>query len=475
MKRFITYITICLVLLLCASVYATPVSRSDVATTATAIEVDTNALQLLAADQLAALGAYGDVYYVDSGAGGSATGLDWTNAELTIDAGIGDCTADQGDVIFVAAGHAETFAAANAADADIAGIKIFGLGVGESRPALTYTTNGEFVIGADDVEIHGINFIAGNGVVHAIDVEAGSENWVIDNCRFWTTTVNTDEFIDCIDAAAAADNGRISNCHVEMGAASAVSFFTNVGCDYVEVSNNFIAGDFSTANIVDVTTASIWMIIKDNILINGTVGGTAGLNTVAAISLKADTSALIMDNRIFCNVENAHLAVVAADGLLSGNTYIEAEGTGSAGFGGMGRKNICVAQTGTMDSTNYGAGLQPIFTVTGSIICRATGICTANMSSDSSETLTLGVVGDAACLLASDVVDGIAFRTNDVWTLTQQCDTPSAETAGEWVIVANSLDIGLTVDDADMAAGTMCFYLEWYALSPGATVVDAAL
>ena len=96
MKRFIT---ICLVLLLCTPAYATPVSRADVQTTATAIEVDTNALQLLAADQLAALGAYGDVYYVDSGATGSATGLDWTNAEVTLDAAVADCTADQGDVI----------------------------------------------------------------------------------------------------------------------------------------------------------------------------------------------------------------------------------------------------------------------------------------------------------------------------------------------------------------------------------------
>ena len=48
-------------------------------------------------------------------------------------------------------------------------------------------------------------------------------------------------------------------------------------------------------------------------------------------------------------------------------------------------------------------------------------------------------------------------------------------TDGTWTVIPASLDIGLTVDDADMAAGTMAFYLEWYALSPGASVIDAAL
>ncbi|KKL10213.1 hypothetical protein LCGC14_2558100, partial [marine sediment metagenome] len=267
MKRLFT---ICLVLLLCASAYGTPVGRSNTASSIADVQTDTTALIQLAADQLAQINNAGNAFYVDSSATGSGTGTSWTNATITIDLGIGKCAADNGDVLLVAPGHAETFTTADAADADKAGLIILGLGVGENRPTLTYTANGELVIGADDFEIHGFNFIAGNAVVHAIDVEAGFENFVINNCRFWTTTVGTDEFIDCIDIAAGCDNGRITNNRVEMGAASAVSFVTNVGADYTEIADNTIDGDFSTACIVDVTTASIWLNIHDNLLVNGT-------------------------------------------------------------------------------------------------------------------------------------------------------------------------------------------------------------
>lgn len=356
MKRLFT---ICLVLLLCASSYATKVGQQNIATAVASVQTDTTALIQLSADQLAQINNAGNVFYVDSSAGGgTGSGTSWTNASITIKLGITKCAADNGDVLLVAPGHVETFTATDSADVTKAGLRIFGLGVGENRPTLTYTTNGEFVIGADDVEIHGFNFIAGNAVTHAIDVEAGFENYVINNCRFWTTSVNTDEFIDCIDIAAGADNGRITNNRVEMGAASAVSFISHVGSDYTEISGNIITGDFSTACIEDSGTASIWMIIDDNILINGTVGGTGGLNAVACIDLKVDTAAIITDNKLFSAVTTLHLAIVADDGFLSGNLLNQAEGS----FLEVG-KIYTLVKTSAMD-----ASTDALFTVAGGAI-----------------------------------------------------------------------------------------------------------
>lgn len=276
---------------------------------------------------LLGLGGVGVVWYVDSTATGTDAGTSWVNACPTWEEAIVLAlagTGDDGDIILLAAGHAETLTAADDVDIDVAGVKSYGLGTGENRPTFTYTANGEVVIGAADVEIHNMNFIAGNATVHAIDVEAGMQNYVINNCRFWTTSVNTDEFIDCIDIAAGSDNGKITNNEFEIGAAAAVSAISHIGSDFTEISGNLFSGDFSTACIEDATTASIWMIIKDNILINGDTAG--GLNAVAAISLKADSSNLIINNKIFCDMTEAG-SIVSAVGFLADNTYNRTAGS----------------------------------------------------------------------------------------------------------------------------------------------------
>jgi len=468
MKRLLT---ICLVLLFSISALATPIGQSNVTTATTAIQADTDALEILSSDILAKLGiGTGNVFYVDSAAGGSGTGLSWTNAEVTLDAAIGDCAADNGDFIFVAPTHVETLTTADGVNIDLAGITIIGLGSGENRPTFTFTTNGEVVIGKDDVEIHNLNFVAGNAVTHAIDIEAGSENWVINNCRFWTTTVDTDEFTDCIDVAAGSDNGKLTNCQVEMGAASAVSFITNVGSDYVEIANNMISGDFSTAAIVDETTASIWLNIHDNTLVNGTVGGTAGLNTEPCIELKSDSSALVINNRLFCNVANEGLAVVAADGLVVGNTYVETEGS--------------VLEVGkvysiSMSSVMTGATDQ-MFTVAGGAIeiISMFGQVTTNMGSNPGD-LDIAIDATAGATYDGDFTTAVtidAAVAGDVikWGTTTAGEsvlvpttlTMASLTQISWFCPAGEIEQNIT----STGTGAIKWYMTFRPLEPGVTV-----
>lgn len=132
--------------------------------------------------------------------------------------------------------------------------------------------------------------------------------------------------------------------------------------------------------------------------------------------------------------------------------------------------------TGAMTIANgYDQDDDPvIFTVTGDIMARACAYATTQVTSTSSDTLTLGVTGDTACLLLSDVVDGTAFDVNFVWTLTQAPDTTSAELDAEWVVIPGGLDIKLFIDDHGLTAGVMVFYLQWIPLSADAAVVGAA-
>jgi hypothetical protein len=108
----------------------------------------------------------GNVYWVDSGAGAD-TGKGTENSPFaTIDYAIGRCTANNGDIIMVKAGHAETITAGIAFD--VAGVTVVGLGNGDGRPAITVNgaVNG-LTITADDISIHNIRLLTGSSVTAA--------------------------------------------------------------------------------------------------------------------------------------------------------------------------------------------------------------------------------------------------------------------------------------------------------------------
>ncbi|MGZ5799281.1 MAG: hypothetical protein ACXWJZ_01450 [Burkholderiaceae bacterium] len=58
----------------------------------------------------------------------------------TINYAVTQCTANRGDIIFVKPGHAETISNATTLVLNVAGVAIVGLGVGSSRPTLTFST-----------------------------------------------------------------------------------------------------------------------------------------------------------------------------------------------------------------------------------------------------------------------------------------------------------------------------------------------
>jgi len=282
-------------------------------------------------DQLALLGlGTGDIFFVDSAVAGTA-GTDWSTAVATIEDGIDLCTADAGDIILVAAGHGESLTAADDIDMDKADVTIIGFGTGENRPKLSYTANGELVIGADDCRVYNLWFHAtADSVIKAIDVEANAENYVIQGCVFDTTTPGTHEFDDAILTNAGCYGGLIKDNLIDMGGTTngdTQSAMCLLDSDYTVIEGNRIFGDYAVACIEQKTTAADFLIIRDNILVNGIIGGTAGLNTIACISLADDSQAIVTGNSCFTNVATPDLAIVGPDALLAGNTYCETEST----------------------------------------------------------------------------------------------------------------------------------------------------
>lgn len=311
----------------------------------------------------------GNVYYVDASSPGAGDGRSWWTAVTTIDAGINLCTADRGDTIYVAAGHTETKSGSGMIfDADVAGVTIIGQGVGENRPIINFGhVDANTVIGADDVSIENITFFATvTAVKTALLIEGGAENFIVKDCIFEFQTTTTDEFIDAITTIDGTDGGTIQDCRFlgdigsNAGPKSSINF---VGSDYIRIIGNEFFGDMGDAHIFNETTAANFVVIKDNLVFNGIIGGNTGLNTVAGISLVSTTTGIIVDNTVVCNVASPDLAIVAADCYLAGNTYSEDESTaGSFPIGTMGGSGI---RWVSVDLASIATPTNNLFAVTG--------------------------------------------------------------------------------------------------------------
>lgn len=120
----------------------------------------------------------GNSFYVDSATGSdTADGLTWATALATVDAAIGKCTANNGDVIFVAPGHAETYTTTGAkVTADIAGITIIGQGQGADRPTFTFGhTGATWAVSAASVKIDNLLFLTNVDQVVTFATIAGAD------------------------------------------------------------------------------------------------------------------------------------------------------------------------------------------------------------------------------------------------------------------------------------------------------------
>jgi hypothetical protein len=126
-----------------------------------------------------------NVYWVDRLDPNAADGAGGGTAEQpfkTIDFAIGRCVAGQGDLILVKPGHIEIVSSAGALDGDISGITVWGIGKGEGRPRIWFTSASDADMDIDATSTTWINFIfearyggdadATGSITAAIDVNA---------------------------------------------------------------------------------------------------------------------------------------------------------------------------------------------------------------------------------------------------------------------------------------------------------------
>lgn len=265
----------------------------------------------------------GNIFFVDSGK--TTTGADSAgygqNPDapfLTIDYAVGQCTANNGDMIFVMPGHAETVSEAGGLDLDVAGISIIGLGSGTDQPTVTLDTadTADVDVDAANITIKNINFVANFAdIAAAIDVNA--TDCTISGCRFTSAATNMNAVIWILGAAAAASNRLIvEDCYFLDRDASNTHCISLPGTsDGCVIRRNVMLCDCGTAAIGAAGIITN-VVIADNYISNAATDADSG------IELHASATGMVVNNRIGIALAGDATTGISAAGCAALENYV---------------------------------------------------------------------------------------------------------------------------------------------------------
>lgn len=199
----------------------------------------------------------------------------------TIDAAIGNCVANRGDLIIVLPGHTETVSAAAGIDCDVAGITIVGIGSGSLKPTITFSTStaADMDIDAANVTIKNIKFdLTGiDALVAPIDVNAA--NFTLQDCLVVTASASAQATLALLTDANANGLTLLNNEFLgttDAGTATAVRI---VGGNEHKIVGNRFYGAYTTSlgAIENNTTACLRVLVRNNIIQNATASSTKAM------------------------------------------------------------------------------------------------------------------------------------------------------------------------------------------------------
>lgn len=322
---------------------------------------------------------------------------DFLSPFATIDKAINSSKAGNGDRIYVRPGHTESITAATTLVPDINGVQIVGLGHGEDRPILTYTTAAAaaLAITADNFAmaniIHKCNIASQN---HMLDLTGAAGLFVA--CSFREGTQTGLSFVTADGTDADIDRTRFVGCDFYAPTAGNYDNAIQLAKDFtnVQLIDCYAYGDFDVA-CVDVPAGGNAQV---NLQIRGgeytnlltTVGsivinGTGSSGTISDVLLKGDTEANALDNGSLA-VNNVRWASITTDQVSSTPIFPEADSA----------SNIL----GANDSNNLFDSSSVVANADGSIIERQEYIQTAG-----------GAVADS---VLADTIEGAAASTQSV-------------------------------------------------------------
>jgi hypothetical protein len=273
----------------------------------------------------------GNVFFVGSAVAGATDSAGYGKSPeapfATIDFAVGQCTANNGDLILVLPGHVETIIAAGGLDLDVAGITIRGIGNGRLRPKVTFTTatTADMDVDAANITIENLFFdcVSLDAVAAPIDVNAA--NFTMRHCEMELANGSAQATVG-VTADANADRLLIEDCHFHgTSDAGTTSAITVAGADDVTIRNNVILGAHATNGSIENSAAALNFNVLNNYILNRTADGNN-----KTIVLHASTTGLIANNRGGIIDSTSPAPVTAAAAWVAGNYWSSAVGVAAS-------------------------------------------------------------------------------------------------------------------------------------------------
>lgn len=370
------------------------------------------------------------------------------------------CSAENNNIIYVRPGYTETIISAGQIDVAVAGTTIIGLGEGDNRPTLTFTTDtgASCRLVADNCVLK--NFIGVAGL------DGLTQPFVIlgDGC---TLDVEFHDGSSTVEAANVifcdADNNTIKLKHIGFPAGNAGDAAVQLdGSDNVTVDVDFY-GKNSTAVVEFIGNACTNITVGGYFYNSGTTDATKDVvDTVTGSTWFAD----IYDGAAGAQYQGGS----ATGGVLS------AVGGGASTATTV---NNIYAGTSRFVSKAYadltGYDTAAAFTVTGDVKARIYGVIGATplTSTSGTTTLSVGTTAAATAIIGASTINNTTnFTANAAWV--DSSPTVNCEgLASARFVLGGGADIVMTRNVDDITAGALTLYCEWIPLSTGATVVAA--
>jgi len=250
----------------------------------------------------------GTIFCVNSVTGSDTnSGADWDNALATIDAAIGKCTANKGDIVLVAPYHQEVKAASgDLFTLDVAGVSVIGLGNGcydcvvasgvatyHHAPVLILDhADATITISAVNCRVSGFAIITDVADVKvAVTIAATADGAMVDNCFFRDNATNLEYLVGISIAAAAQRVQIIDNKFYTTAAGGTNNAILLAGANTgLVIKGNVAFGKFATGCLLGSAAAQVQIRIEDNTFVNA--------EAAVAIAIHTSSTGIACRNRL---------------------------------------------------------------------------------------------------------------------------------------------------------------------------------
>lgn len=262
----------------------------------------------------------GEIWFVDSAAAGTGAtvghGKNPDSPFSTISYAFSSDLLAAGDTVYVMPSHVETISAAGTITADIAGVKVIGLGWGAARPTLTWTaTDATIAVGAASISFK--NFLTQVTIDEVVSMWNWTGAWGVMDAVDFRLAEAAEEAIQFLITTSATTDFVLRNCrhHQATASASNAKWLAILGARTVIEDNTFDIELTSNAasQIIANTAAAIGQICRRNTI------HAIGVACVP-ISYHASSEGIAHDNRV---VSTGTLAgKIALGGLYGCENYV---------------------------------------------------------------------------------------------------------------------------------------------------------